>query len=239
MRKIIDYCKKEYKLLIPIMVILVLIVSIYFFYKEYQYDNTRNKHEVPVYQYFGGVKNTYTGIITYNLKNVIVNIEAKDKKINYDSTPVYFKDSERVIFPEIMSIVFPLQDGNQYRLYKYSEFYKDDGLQKIKTNNYNNNYNYFFLYDGKKLFFFPDEVTIYIDNVEYQKLSSMSYIKVVGGYTMEYYDYESDTAKVVDVEGKEISVSNNMYNINITKRRFSVYDDITLLVNPNNLNSID
>ena len=87
MNKVINFCKKRYKVLIPVMVVLVLLVTMLFLYREYKYDNTRNKKEVSVFQYYGGVKTEYTAIITYNLKDSIVNLEAKNKKIENDSIP--------------------------------------------------------------------------------------------------------------------------------------------------------
>ena len=113
MDKIIQYVKKNYRMLIPVMVVLVLLVTVYFLYREYKYDNYRNKQEVDVYQYFGGVKNEYKAIVTYNLDDKIVDITSKDKSVEYDSTPVYYKDKKQVLFPSEMNIVFPLKEGSQ------------------------------------------------------------------------------------------------------------------------------
>ena len=66
MEKIIEFCKEKYKILIPIMVVLVLLITVYFLYKEYKYDSYCNKQEVSVYQCFNGVKTEYTAIITYS-----------------------------------------------------------------------------------------------------------------------------------------------------------------------------
>ena len=120
MRNIVSFCKDKYKILIPIMAVIVLLVTIFFLYREYDYANTRNKKEVPVFQYFGGVKTEYTAIVTYNLKDSIVLVEAKDKKIDFDATPMYFNDGNKVLFPQEMNIVFPLREGSQFKLYKYS-----------------------------------------------------------------------------------------------------------------------
>ena len=81
MEKVINFMKQRYKIFIPVMVVFVLLITMYFLYREYKYDNYRNKEEVAVYQYFGGMKNEYTAIVTSNLKGVIVDVSAKDKKI--------------------------------------------------------------------------------------------------------------------------------------------------------------
>ena len=86
------------------MVVFVLLLAIYFLYREYRYDTYRNRKDTEVYQYFGGRKTEYTATITYNLKNAIIEIQGKDKKINYDSTPVYFKDTDMIIFPYFRAV---------------------------------------------------------------------------------------------------------------------------------------
>ena len=240
MKKVITFCRRNYKILIPVMVIFVLLVTVYFLYREYKYDNYKNKKEESVYQYFGSVKNEYTAIVTYNLKNVIVDVQAKNKKIEYDSTPIYYEDSDKIIFPNEMNIVFPLKDGSQYKLYKYSIYEKIDDTDMISMNNDSGYYYHFFLFDGKGLYFFPDEVALKIDNEEYKKLSPMSYVSLVGGYTLTYYDKESDTSEVLEIEGKKVSVycDEISLSINLNERKFVTFNKQVLLLSPYNLNAL-
>ena len=132
-KKFIKFCREKYKTLIPLMVVLVLLITLYFLYREYKYDNYRDRREVEVYQVFGGIKTEYTAIITYNLKGNIVGVEAKNKKIEYDATPIYYKDKEEVLFPEEMIVAMPLREGSQYRVYKYSSYINDDSINKIRN----------------------------------------------------------------------------------------------------------
>ena len=55
-------------------------------------------------------------------------------------------------------------------------------LSSIKNNEDEGSYYNFFLYDGKDMFFFPEEVTLNINNKEYKKLGPMSYVNVVAPY---------------------------------------------------------
>lgn len=241
MKKIIDFCKQRYKMLIPVMVVFVLLVTVYFLYREYKYDNYRNKKEEEVYQYFGGIKNEYTAIVTYNLKNVIIDVDAKNKKIEYDSTPIYYKDIDnKVLFPSEMNMVFPLKDGSQYKLYKYSIYEKIDNTDMITMNNKSDYYYHFFLFDGKGLYFFPEEVTLYINDKEYKTLSPMSYVSVIGGYTLSYYDKEKDTSEVLEIENKKITISceNIKLVVNLNERNFTVANKQVLLFAPYNLNAL-
>ncbi len=239
MEKLMTFWKKNYKVLIPVLVVFVLLLAVYFLYREYRYDNYRNRQEVKVYQYFGGIKTNYTAVVTYNLKDVIVSVEAKNKKIDYDSTPIYYKDSDKVIFPSEMNAVFPLQEGSQYKVYQYSTYEFKDGLHMIKNNTTEEDYNYFFLFDGKGLFFFPSDVTIKIDGNDYKKLTGMSYVKTIGGYTMEIYDKGTDTSEVIELEGKNVTVYNDSMNVSITERYVLSFGRKILLVSPYNLNSLN
>ena len=203
-----------------------------------KYDNFRNKQEVSVYQYFGGVRNEYTAIISYNLKDIIVSIEDKDKKINYDSTPIYYIDEDKIIFPNEMSIVFPLKDGSQYKVYKYATYEGIDKTYTLTSNGKSGVFNNFFLFDGEGLYFFPDEVTIKINDKDYIKLSANSYAEVIGGYTLTYYDKESNESKVVEIEGKKITAVNNYLDLSLSDRYFTLYDKKLLLKPSYNLDAL-
>ena len=238
MEKIIKFCREKYKILIPLMVVLGLLITVYFLYREYKYDNYRNKEEVKVYQHFGGIKTSYTAIVTRNLRNVIVDVDAKKEKIQYDATPIYYKDEEKVLFPSEMGIAFPLKEGSQYKVYKYTLYEYMDGVHMLNIASNEKDYNNFFLYDGKGLYFFPDAVTINIDDKEYKELSKMSYVNLVGGYTLTYYDKESDTSEIIEVEGKKITVTSDNININLSSKYLLSFGNKVLLAKPDNLNAV-
>ena len=95
MKNIVKFFREKYKLLIPIMVVLVLLITIFFLYKEYKYDNTRNKVDVKVYQYFNSVRVDYTATLTYNLKDVIVDVKSKNKVVDFNKIPIINTHSKR------------------------------------------------------------------------------------------------------------------------------------------------
>ena len=237
-KRLKKFFQQEYKMLIPIMVVFVLLITLFFLYKEYKYDNYRNKLEAEVYQHFGGMKTEYTAIVTYNLKDIIVDVEPKEVKIEYDSTPIYYKDAKKVLFPNPMLAAFPLREGSQYKLYKYSIYENADSIHTIENRTYKGEYDYFFLYDGEELFFFPDKVTLNINDKKYKELSPMSYLSLVGGYTLTYYDYESDTSEIIEIEGKKISISSEFINASLSDRYFTSFSNKILLSRPEVLDEI-
>lgn len=236
MKNIIKFCKDRYKLLIPLMVIIVLIVALFFFYKEYKFDNYRNKSDISVFQYFGGIKREYIATVTRNLKGSIINIEPNGIKIMYDATPIYYKDEGKVIFPEMMSIVFPLKEGNQNKLYKYSTYYMDDGRRYINNNISDIECDNFFLYDGKNIFFFPYEVTLNIDK-EKIILGDNSTVTIVGN-TLVYYNYKEDNSEVIELNDKSATITSENINVNLRERYVIAFGREILLFKPDNLNQL-
>lgn len=238
MEKIVDFWKKNYRVLIPVMVVTVLLITVYFLYREYKYDTYRNKQDNEVYQYFGGMKKEYTATLTYDLNNRIIDLKSKNEKIQYDATPIYFTSLDKVLFPKEMSIVFPLRDGSQYRLYKYTVYERVNDIYMIKMNNQEFEYNYFFLYDGNNLYFFPDKVDLYINDKKIIELSENSYVQVVGGYTLIYYDKESDSSKVIELEKDEVTVKNDKMVVNLNNAVGTVQGKEILLFGPQKLNAL-
>lgn len=241
MNSIISFCKRKYKVLIPIMVGLVLFVTLFFLYKEHKYENTRIKKEISVFQSFSGIRTDYTAIVTYNLKDRIVGLQSKDLKIYYDSTPIYYVDEKKVIFPEEMSVVFPLKkNGIQFKVYKYASYYNNAGGHFLSNNNdvKDASYGNFFMYDGEGLFFFPDEVYLKINNEEYKKLGAMSYVNLVSDFSLVYYDTNTDTGELIEMNNDSVVINSEYYDINVSNRYFSVFSEKTLLMHPNNLEAL-
>ena len=238
MKKVIDFCKQKYKILIPIMVVLVLLIVVYFLYREYRYDNYRDKKEAAVYQYFVGNKIEYTAIVTYNLKKVIVDIEGKNAKINYDSTPVYYQNEDTIIFPEEMTIVFPLKGGVSYRINKYTIYGMKDEFHQLISGRINEKYNHFFLYDGKGLYFFTDEIKLKINDEDFITLSPNSYAQIVGEYSLIYYDKENDKSEVIDIYGKNVVAENDNVKVDLTDAAYYIFGKRSLLNQPGNLNPL-
>lgn len=236
--KIFERLKKEYKVVIPAIAIIVLLIAVFYFYREYRYNNYRHKEEEKVYQYFSGIRTDYDLILTLNLKDIIVDIKPKNKTIYYDSTPVYYKKYDKVLFPYEMNAIFPLKEAAQYRLYKYSIYEYDDETYYLINNNQKKDYLHFFMYDGSGLFFFPYESILKIDGREDINLSSMSYVKIVTD-TLIYYDKKTDKSEVIELNEEGVSVSSDDYLINIRERYFVRLGNKILLFHPEHLKSID
>lgn len=235
--KIKNFCIKEYKVLIPVMVVGLLLIVLLFFYKEYQYDNYRNKKDEEVYQYFDEYKTEYTAQITYNLKDAIVDVKPKGIKVNYDGTPIYYQGKDKVLFPREMSIVFPLREGSQFKLYKYATYYKEDDFHYIKNNTDTGEYSVFFLYDGEGVFFFPYQVDLKVKGKVVKTLSPMSSVNIYGS-SLVYFDYEEGKGYYKELEGEKVEVSSENINVSLTEKYVVSFGNEILLFGPNNLQPV-
>ena len=167
--------RDNYKLIIPITLMVVLFAAFLIYYKVMLSNNYTKDEIKKVFQYFYGQKYEYDLIISKNRKDVIVNIKPQDIEVNYDSTPIYYQEKDITIFPENMSIVMPTISCAEYLSSKYSYITYENGLYNLTTNNYNNKLNHYFLYDGNDLYFFIEPVTLIV-NGEKIKLSPLSYV---------------------------------------------------------------
>ena len=78
-----------------------------------------------MYQYLHGFRVDYTGRIQINKnEEEITKISFKGNDTELDSTPLYYADSERVLFPKSMAIIYPLE-GKQFRINYYSEAFTE------------------------------------------------------------------------------------------------------------------
>ena len=110
-------------------------------------------------------------------------------------------------------------------------------IYSLKSNEYDAEISNSFLYDGVDLYFFLTETNIKIGNDEIT-LSPMSYIRVNVGNSLEYYDHESDTYKMMEITTEQVIATNKDFEVNLSSDKVTNYDDIILLMGPSNLNEI-
>ena len=221
-----------------LIVILILVFAIYSIHKLY--INHTTDSNASFYQYFAGMKVEYDAILKSNRDNDIIEMDIINKKIDLTTVPIYFKDSDvKVLFPKSMTVVRPLKNYKQEKTVNYSTITWDRENNKylLKSNDYDSELEYSFLYDGVDLYFFLVETTITIDNEEVV-LSPMSYIRVNVGNSIEYYDRKTDTYKILDMKNEKVVAKNDYYNIELNYDQCTYFDSFTLLMGPSYLNEI-
>lgn len=238
--KIKEFINKHYVILIPICLIIILILAFAIYNIHRLYVNHTTDEKASFYQYFAGRKVEYEGTLKINRKNNIVDLDTGKQKIDLTSVPVYYKeDKVKVLLPQSMTIVRPLSGYKQEKTVNFSTITwdKDNTAYLLKSNEYDAEITNSFLYDGVDLYFFLTETNIKIGNDEI-KLSPMSYIRVNVGNSLEYYDHESDTYKMMEITTEQVIATNKDFEVNLSSDKVTNYDDIILLMGPSNLNEI-
>lgn len=237
--KVYKFIKDNYKIIIPILLILVLFIAFFIYYKVSILDNYRKDTEDNFYQYFYDKKYEYKGIVTTNRRDVIVDFKTDDYDIKFESTPIYYADKDKVIFPQDMSVVMPTLSCAEYLTmgYSYLELSNDNYI--LTTKGYSNKLGKYFLFDGGDLYFFLDEVKLKIGESEVT-LSPMSYVVAKYNKTISYYDKKSDTYKTIEVSDDQSIVYNDYYKIYVSLDQIDYYGtEVILTAGIDNLNTID
>lgn len=237
------FISDNYKILIPIVLLLVIFLGFIIYYvvsKTFVYTKVVNGN---YYQYFGGEKVNYNADITYDKKGVIKNINPKDKIINYDSTPMYDKNNDIVIFPSDMSVVAPVMNCSEYLTKANSYIKYENKRYSLVTNKYNNYLGHYFLFDGKDLYFFIEDVTLIMGD-EKIELSPFSYV-IADGRNITYYDKKNDKINSFVSDPGITYVKNDYYKVYISSdyidfsgQRVILTEDISYLSNINEMKRI-
>lgn len=222
-----NFIKNKYNILIPLCLVLVLLIAILLYAKEYKNNRYAELKEIEVYQYFSGIKMEYIANMGRNKKNVILDYQSEDFAVNLDSTPVYIKENGNVIFPKEMSIIFPLKD-KQYRVNALAEVYTENKLYYLNIRNLNKVLENVFYYDGNNLYFFVDKTTLVIGDREIS-LSPMSYVSCSYQNLVEYYDKENDVFETINITNEKVIVENDYMSIDIASDKVIYKDSFSLL----------
>ena len=208
------FISDNYKILIPIVLLLVIFLGFIIYYvvsKTFVYTKVVSG---SYYQYFGNKKVSYDADITYDKKGVIKEISPKDRNINYDSTPMYDSNGNIVIFPSDMSVVAPVMNCSEYLTKAKSYIKYENKRYSLITNKYNDYLGHYFLYDGKDLYFFIEDITLVMGDNKVE-LSPFSYI-VADNNSVTYYDKKSDKIETVASDPGVTYVKNDYYKVYIS-----------------------
>lgn len=224
-----EFIKKYYSILIPAFLVIVILIAVILYAMEYKNNRYAIVTDTKVYQYFSGNKMEYTAKVGRNRKKVILNFEAKDFSVNLDSTPVYVKKKEGadVIFPKEMMAFFPLND-KAYVVDALSEVYTNYDLNYLRIKRLDKSFDHMFLYDGKDLYFFLDEVTLIVGDKEII-LNPMSYVSCSYLNMVEYYDYSSDKYVTIELGNENVYVKNDYMNIDVSLDKVIYKDSFNLI----------
>lgn len=194
------------------LLIVIVIVYILLSFKEDVDVMTIENHDL--YQYLTGFKIEYTGKIKINkTKDKITKLSFIDQEIELDSTPIYYQDEEKVLFPKNMSVIYPLE-GLQYKINYYSQAYNDFEEVSVKDRSLEKRLFNSIIYDGGDIYFLTEECSVSFNNTEY-KLGRLSYVIVdTLNKVVSLYNYEKDEFIQIENVNDEVIISNGKYRVN-------------------------
>ena len=234
LKDIKEFIMKNYKIAIPIMLMLVIFIAFIIYYLVSRVFPFVKVETGSYYQYFGNEKVVYDVAVSKNSKDVITKIEPVGKYVNYDSTPLYSSKKDIVIFPSNMSVVAPIVNCSEY-LTKANSYVKYENKRySLVTNKYNQYLGHYFFYDGEDLYFFIEDIVLVIGDKKIE-LSPFSYI-VANSRKITYYDKVNDKIDTITRDDEDVYVENEYYKIFVTNdyidymgQRSILTSDVTVL----------
>ena len=183
------------------------------------------------YAYYGRQKYAYNGALKITKKNGITELICKDIQIELDSTPVYFADTaNKVIFPKNMAAIFPLKNGNLYKVNNFSKMYRDNDYIYLEKDGRTKFMQNVFLFDGNNLYFFTEHTRIIVEGKEYL-VSPLSYARVIYGRSVEIYNQSTDEYTMIETEDVNIVAKTDSYEIDMSIDALTVNEKRQLLLN--------
>lgn len=202
--------------IITVIAMLLFILLLFVIANMLKDLNTTTIEEHSFYQYFIGKKFNYDGGLKLTRKKDITELTFKDIQVDLDSTPVYYADIEnKVLLPEDMAIVFPMQSGLMYKINHFSNVFFDTDTVYLETKTGNDRaLNNAFLYDGQDLYFFLENTTLKVGETQYE-ISPLSYVICQNKGNVEIYQKDKDIYTIVENNKEEVKAKNNNYEIDL------------------------
>ena len=205
--------------LISVICAIILIVALFLVFGHLNKMNeyTHNE-EYPLYQYFAGQKNTYTGKVTISKNKDITEIKNDDGVVGIEDAPIYFqKNDDEVLVSKNMLLVFPRINNKNYKIKLFTKLTYDkdsdssfyyNGKEKIFLEES-------FLYDGHDLYLFLYKTTVQVGEKTYE-LSPLSYAIVDYHDEVQIYDKEKDKYEIIENCDFDIIATLGEHKINLS-----------------------
>lgn len=224
-KRVVKKRRKHKEFLIRILMIIVIAIVVFITYKfisNLQIIKVKDEQSA-LFQYVMEEKREYNGILEMSGKNDISKLTTTEGDIYLEPVPVYYNDrSDKVILPNEMAVVFPLDKSikkinSLFTAYvKYGDVYVSKGsLNRLLKDS--------FLYDGKSLYFFIETTIVTIDGTQY-KLSPLSYANITYKGYVELYDYDTDKLIHIEKVNEDVTARTSNYSMNLTNNTIKVGD---------------
>ena len=220
-------------ILFSIIGIIVVLIALFIVFSRFSNMNKFEYNaEYPMYQYFSGVKTSYTGKVTLINDGDITKVESNEGIMDINDAPIYYQDVDnKVLITKNMQLFFPHLFNKNYKL-KYftnvfydtemSSSYFEDGKKNIFLEDA-------FLYDGNNMYLFLTDISVQVLDEKYD-LSPLSYVVVNYQGEVEIYDKKTDKYHMIELCEKDVLANLGEYTINLSTDTVSNGDNSRLLM---------
>ncbi len=222
---------KKYKnemILAGVVLFLVLLFVIFMFRAKNDIVQYQISKDEEIYYYIDDILMEYTGKVTLDRNNKITNLSTNSGDWGTITEPIYYKNSDKVIFPNSMALVKPRDGIKQNKLNYYTIVKKEKVRSRLSNINLDMEVSDAFIYDGLNTYFFLDDVELVYGN-EKIELPAFSYVRCAyKDYLFVYnYDTKEMTAKrdITDV----VTVNAEGYSINLSTDSLLIDEESIIL----------
>ena len=220
-------------ILFSIIGIIVVLIALFIVFSRFSNMNKFEYNaEYPMYQYFSGVKTSYTGKVTLINDGDITKVESNEGIMDINDAPIYYQDVDnKVLITKNMKLFFPHLFNKNYKL-KYftnifydtemSSSYFEDGKKNVFLEDA-------FLYDGNNMYLFLTDISVQVLDEKYD-LSPLSYVVVNYQGEVEIYDKKTDKYYMIELCEKDVLANLGEYTINLSTDTVSNGDNSRLLM---------
>lgn len=227
-----DRRKKIVILLLSTIGVVSLLVALFIMFSRVsKFNQIVYNEDYSLYQYFSGVKISYTGKVTLTNEGDITTVESDEGVDNIKEAPIYFEDvNNEVLISKNMQLLIPRYIDKNYRLNYFSKIIYDNDSQTMYYQNGKNKV-YLedsFLYDGQDLYLFLMDVELVVGDKKYN-LSPLSYVIVNYAGQVEIYDKKNDKYHMIELCPTDVIATHDDYSINLSTDSVSYGDTSRLL----------
>lgn len=181
-----------------------------------------------VYFYIQDARFDFHTKITLDHEDKVTNLYAGDNTMQLSNEPLYFVSKEEAIFPNTMSVIFPVEGQLQKKINRFTVV-NGEGIQTILSNQglkyaLTNG----FIYDGGDVYFFVEKGTL-TWGTESVELSPMSFVTCDYYGDLSYYDYETKQARLIEKVETDVIMNFENYQINLSYDSVDIGKDSFLL----------
>ena len=224
-----------------VSVVIIAIVIIIICINQNNNINQFRSEDVALYSWANDEKLDFEKselILDHTKQDMPTELIVDGEKQEIDTTPFFFKDERKVIFPQEMNLIQPrINNGEQNRTPSLTILDGTSVEPVLRFADISRSLGNAFLFDGRDLYFFVNPMTL-TANDETIELSEFSFVTYNFNHELYLYDYESDTARYLE-NIENVKASTDKYSVDLVTDTFEINNKSRLLVtNPGVLDTI-